>query len=233
MASTSGVDSAAASVCLLRSHGAAQRDSREMRDLNDEQLFLRMAARANDAHAASLAYEELKRRHKDYLLQSFEHVAPAKYYGCEELLNDTLSRAFEKAASFRAEGLPADRAFQRVRAWLARTADRLMKEKWPRDRNGFVRLTTLEQECWEAIADRPAPERTAPARVLAALAQLTSRDREIILLYMHWYDPELVNQRVPDDVVAQICGHHGISKENFRQIVSRTLRRLESVLEGQ
>ena len=47
---------------------------------------------------------------------------------------------------------------------------------------------------------------------------------------MHWYDPELRNQRVPLLIVDQLRDQLGISRDNFRQIISRTLRSLEKEL---
>ena len=81
------------------------------------------------------AFEELYNRHAGYLYASFEWVAPAVYYGRDDLLQDTFIRAFEKAANYQPSGLPRGRAEQRVRAWLGAIADNLIKENWPRDRH--------------------------------------------------------------------------------------------------
>ena len=200
-----------------------------METLTDEEFFPLMADTARRERARR-AFQELYERNAGFLYGSFRWVAPAVYYGKDDLLQDTFLRAFERAGNFKPRGLAADHAQRRVRAWLASIADRLIKEKWPRDRQGFVRLTQLTQECWQAMGSQEQPESEGPARVRQALSELAPRDRDIILIYMHWYDPELKQQRVPPSIVKQICAHYQVTKENFRQIVSRTLKRLEAVL---
>ena len=204
---------------------------RDLSGLTDEDLFVLMAQRAA-VQLSRQAFEELYRRHAAYLYGALKWVAPAIAYGKEDLLQDTFVRAFERAANFKPSGLDVAAARRRARAYLARIADRLVKENLPRDREGFVRLVHLTQECWQEIAGTNST-RTAgvqAVRVREQLRELKPRDREVLLLYMQWYDPDLRKQRIPDEIVNQLCAHYGIERANFRQIVSRSLRRMEDAL---
>jgi hypothetical protein len=64
-----------------------------------------------------------------------------------------------------------------------------------------------------------------------ALALLSDRDQDILLVSLDWYDRE---QRrflnVPSDVIAVLCDRYSITSDNYRQIRDRALKRVKAYL---
>jgi RNA polymerase sigma factor (sigma-70 family) len=200
---------------------------------SDADLLLLMSMRREEPCAARAAWEAFYLRHGRYVW-----VVCRRAYGdllggdVDDLVIETFRRAYERAESFNDGGLDdPERLTLRTRAWLGRIAQRLFQTLMRTRR--LASVSRLELDHWQNIA----PEEEAPRdekrirRVRRALEQLTPREQLVLRTTMQWYQPDKANQRMPDDVVADLAGTLDTTAENLRQIRRRALKKLRQMLE--
>lgn len=204
-------------------------------DENDAELLLFMSMENDDPAAAREAWAEFYERHAEYL-QAVCWRAYADFLngeaGVGDLVAETFRRAFERAATFSCEeSADPDAIRRRVRAWLARIAERLCKDMLRR--RGRLGLFPLDQDALEQIPE-PAAEPVVPGtdleRVQVALNQLSEREQLVIRVTFQWYQPGREHQRLPNDVVDELANALGTTPENLRQIRRRALERIRRAL---
>jgi RNA polymerase sigma factor (sigma-70 family) len=216
-----------------------QRTSWSLGEETDADLLLYMSMSAEEPSAARAAWEEFYRRHAEYL-----HAVCLRAYGpslggeagAADLVADTFQRAYEHAGTFDAGGLSdRERLRRRTRAWLGRIAQRLAMSVF----RGRSRLPagTIAPEQWCRIAREPAGEESATdgarlAAVRQAVEGLTQKEQTVIRVTFQWYEAGAENQRLPDDVCADLAETLQTTPENLRQIRRRALAKIRAHLLG-
>ena len=159
--------------------------------------------------------------HSDFARVYEQHVWPV--YGflayrvgdrhvAEELTQETFERALRAWSRF-------DRRRSSERTWLLTIARNLLTDH---HRRGRTRHTEVLDELNAPTVPGPEEKLDVGVELTGALAHLGEREREILALR---YGADL-----PGSEVAELLG---ISLANVHQIVSRSLRKLRELLEGQ
>jgi len=157
---------------------------------------------------ARAAWEIFYLRHVKYLFAVAQR-AYARLLGGDEgvadLVAETFQTAYEKAHTFRADGIN-DEARQRlrVRGWLGWIAKRKVQDLL-RGR-GQVRLQDLEMEQWQKMShtnqNRGGPNK-GERLVREALATLSEREQMVIRVTFQWYQVDQEHQRLPNDLYSR------------------------------
>ena len=195
-----------------------------------------MAFADDDPPAARAAWEEFYRRHVDYLYAACVRAyapllgGPA---GAADLVADAFKRAYEYADRFDDGGLTdSDRLRLRTRAWLGRIAQRLAQNTLrgrSRLKERLVDLDRWQQIAGPADADAGDPERITAVR--AAITALNEREQIVIRTTFQWYAPDQPNQRLPNDVAAELAQTLQTTPENLRQLRRRAMAKIKAFLD--
>ena len=219
----------------------------------DGELFALMANRGVDAREA---WAELYRRYVADFHRLVCRLRGLSVAGAEELVQETMIQAYKSAHTFKAgEGLDRESSRRRTLAWLGRVArnlhyEMLRKQKVTlvfdadRQRNResaaevpseaskiapeelYRRIREAEvgvREISHASGAQPSDER----RLLRdALATLTERDLDILLVSYEYYEPGESNPHLPRAVIAELCERHNVSATNLRKIRERARKQI-------
>lgn len=63
-----------------------------------------------------------------------------------------------------------------------------------------------------------------------ALNTLTEKERYILMVYMEFFNPGDPKKHLPEDILRATCNRYHITPDNLRQIKSRTLKKIKSIL---
>jgi len=213
--------------------GGAAGGAADFRADTDYDLLEIMTWQQLDPEASREAWAEFYRRHVAYLYRvcrRFAHSLGGDA-AAEDLTAETFRRVYESAARTFKPGTSKDpdAIVRHVRAWLGTIAQNLAKDALRNDESHEGHLT---QEHWQDIPDRPAPTDSPRAKRLWLTMQnvLTERERDVLHVTFQWYDPKRPNQRLPNEIAAELAARWGTSSENIRQIRKRALRKLEAAL---
>lgn len=66
----------------------------------------------------------------------------------------------------------------------------------------------------------------------SALAQLSERDRDVILTYFRYHDPLSPMQHLPENEIKYLTNKYNTTSTNLRKIKQRALKKLESILKN-
>jgi RNA polymerase sigma factor (sigma-70 family) len=207
----------------------------ELQQETDADLLVYMTMAGDEPRTARAAWDELYRRHAEYLyavcLRAYGPLLGGEPGACD-LVAETFKRAYEHADTFDAAGIAdADRLRRRARAWLGRIAQRLAQTAL-RGR-GRLPARFLEQDQWQYVST-PSPQRKADPRktrlVREALSSLGEREQVVLRVTFQWYEPGREHQRLPNDVAADLAASLQTTSENLRQIRRRALRKVETYL---
>ena len=127
-------------------------------------------------------------------------------------------------------------------AWLKRIAINVYIDSVRRDkgRSAALRLELYDLKSdgnTRKLAACGVPEASATAdagrrdRAVKALAELSERDQDVLLVSLDWYDR--MKQRfvdVPSDVITALCERYAITADNYRQIRDRALKKMRELL---
>ena len=128
----------------------------------------------------------------------------------EDLTQTTFERALRACSRF-------DRSRASEATWLMAIAQNVLIDHLRRDRS--AKLGPLDETVLPTVAG-PEERSSGSAELLAAVAQLPERDREVVALRFGG-----------DLTAAQIAEMLGLSLANVQQILSRSLRKLRSILD--
>jgi len=205
----------------------------DFRTDSDYDLLEIMTWQQSDPVASREAWAEFYRRHATYLYgvcRRFTRRLGGEA-SAEDLTAETFKRVYESAAHTFKPGTSKDpdAIGRHVRAWLGTIAQNLARDAL---RNEGSREGHLAQEHWQDIPDQPAPTDSARAKHLWLTMQnvLTERECDVLRVTFQWYDPQRPNQRLPNDIAAELAARWGTNSENIRQIRKRALRELEAAL---
>lgn len=199
---------------------------------SDGELF-ETIARGEPSDQVRAAKRELYERHAAFLFAVLSRKAHRLLSLCswapEDLLQETFTRAFDHAGSFREEpGLGPTQGRQRTRAWLGRIAERLLADslRGSREVLGVPNL--------ESVADPGPPSSGSQGALLVreALAQLTERERDVLRVSALYMRVGETHQRLPNEVAAELGRRWDISNDNVRAIRHRALTKVKQYVQA-
>jgi RNA polymerase sigma factor (sigma-70 family) len=203
---------------------------------SDYDLLEMMTWRQTDPTASREAWAEFYQRHAKYLFSVCRKFAYnlGGDAAAEDLVSETFKHVYEKAAhTFKpSPSKDPDTIRLHVRAWLGTIAHNLAASAF---RGGVGRESHLDHEQWRDVQGPDRPVSSARANRLYQLMKdvLTERERDILRVTFQWYDPDKPNQRLPNDVAADLAAQWGTNSENIRQIRGRALRKIKAALEAE
>ncbi len=200
---------------------------------SDGELFGEVTAA--DREVARRAERVLYERHVRYLFgvvsRQRKRLLLLAGLSAEDLVQDTFQRAFERAASFKAEpGLDAERARRRTRAWLGRIAQNLLTDSLRQSRE--IPASPYLEQLSAAATDGPPSSSPHLAPIRRALSQLSDREQDVLRVTALYYKSE-GSERLPNAVSAELGRRWGISNDNVRAIRSRALKKLRRAMADQ
>lgn len=192
----------------------------------EDELLARIAR--GDARAQSEFYARHVRYLYGVLVRQRGQLGALVGVSAEDLVQETFHRAFERAATFRSDGIDdPERLRRRARAWLGRIAQHLLADQLRRFREVSA-SPYLERLSCDAI-DEPSAPSAELELVNAGLAELSEREQDVLrvtALYHRAGD----HQRLPNAVSAELAARWGTSGENIRAIRSRAMKKLKSFI---
>ena len=198
--------------------------------LLDRELFMTVARGIPPAEARR-AQAVLYERHGRYLLAVFRGRSLKLLRACsmspEDLLQECFIKAFRLAASYQSgtELSPIEEQ-RRSRAWLGRIAERLLLDTLGKHGSETVELPDdLEDEA--PPSSKPSPHKELFRQALEALPE---REQDILRTTALYHRADLEQQRLPNDVSADLCAFWGISPANLRAIRKRAFDKIKSAL---
>jgi RNA polymerase sigma factor (sigma-70 family) len=202
----------------------------DLRHENDEDLLIYMSMRADDPAVARAAWAEFFRRHAKYLyrccLRFTKNVLDEA--GTNDLVQETLIRAYDRAGTFNAAGIKdTERLERRTRAWLGRIALNIFRDML-RDRDGRREVPLDEND----PAPEPEPRQTSltSARrqlIDEAIDSLSEREQIVLRTVYQYYEP---GKNLPRPVIEDLANSLKTTSDNLRQIKSRALRKMKQYI---
>lgn len=210
-----------------------QRQHKGFAEDTDEVLILYMAEQEKNTAEARGAWEELYRRHASYVLGICRQV-------CDGMLDDdkingimveTFLKAYLSARTYEFSSQQlADKIRRRVRAWLGVIAKHATIDVIRGQRNSGA--FQLEPEEWEQIDSNQKCPVSKDTKIVRKLMEQVLDDRERAELqatYMY-YKPNKENQRLPDDIIEQLCKCFCTTPANLRRIRKKATEKMKEVL---
>jgi RNA polymerase sigma factor (sigma-70 family) len=199
---------------------------------SDAELLAAVSGGGGDARRAQQAFYQ---RHVRYLFGVLQkqrtRLLRLAGLSVEDLVQDTFQRAFDRAATFKAEpGLDEDRARRRTRAWLGRIAQNLTVDTFRRFREVSA-SPYLEQVEAPSADDAPPSSRPELRPIRAAFEALTDREQDVLRVTALYHKAE-GKDRLPNDVSAELASRWGITNENVRAIRSRAMKKLQRAVQA-
>ena len=201
----------------------------ELASATDAGLLACMATGGEGDLRARSAWEEFYRRHVEYLyrvcLRAYGDLLGGEA-GAADITAEALRIAFVNADKFDPAGIDdAERLRLRARGWLGWIARRLVQDILRSRRRLPVR--DMELGHWPAAALPGAGEPTEKAQLARqAIEALSEREQVVIRTTMQWYRPEKDNQRLPNEVSAELAATLATTPENLRQIRRRAMTKI-------
>jgi RNA polymerase sigma factor (sigma-70 family) len=203
---------------------------------DDCELLRRMADDACEGSAGREAWGVFYERHAKYVHGKCI-AAHSKLIGIGNVaaaVNDTFLRAYEKAATFRLSGSPAEDQERIARAWLLRINENIVRDHF---RNSpkivFAEDPELEdgedarEETEKSSVELPSAKSTL---VEEGLKQLSDREQRVLRATVFWYVPGARYQRMPHAAMASLAKELNTTPSNIRQIRVRALETLRQYI---
>ena len=188
------------------------------------------------------AWEEFYERHGGYLYgvckRAFTIVVGE--HRIEDIVQDTLLKAFQKAATFQSEtNLDAESQCRLVRAWLGRICENIVRDYFRgQPQVDFVDDDVLEAH--KAAGSSPAefgdeadcPMVTRLQMIEDALETLTETEQEVLRTTAMWYKPGQKAQKLPHSVMTELATSLKTNPVNVRKIRERGISKVRSYIES-
>ena len=179
---------------------------------------------------AKAAFEEFYNRHVESLYAACYRTYRGRLpvgYSVQDLVVDTFARAAERGQTYDV-GTAKDGADRRLRTegWLLAIAHSVVGDSY---RGRFPVEVQLPDEGWQcrAFTDRPVDSAETKLVRQAIDDVLDDREREVILVTFHWYDPDREHQRLPNEVAAELAAQLGTTTDNLRKIRAKAVRKVK------
>jgi RNA polymerase sigma-70 factor, ECF subfamily len=204
---------------------------------SDSDLLVYMTMREDDALVADEAWAELYRRHAKYVLGVCQRACQGILSdgSAEELTHDTLLRAYERASTFNADGVPEpERQRFLVRAWLGRIAQNILNDRL-RGLSGAI-VINLDADEWATITDdhdQGCSSHSLRIKLIGeCLEALAEREKHVLRITMQHFKPKEPHQRLPNEVSEDLARALQTTPENIRQLRRRAMRKVKECVES-
>ena len=200
---------------------------------SDADLLTLISWREEDGRVARVAWREFYSRYFKLLahicMQRF--VGKIGEQGVNDLVNDTFLRVFDGGAdTFKTEESDPQKLRHQIGAWLGQIALNIFRSRL----RGEKRLPTIQPEDLEFPVEVTAPlsdERAEQCERLREVMQnLQPRERDILLARFANYHRSGGKQQFESHVLERLAKDWRITKDNVRQIYSRTMRKVKDQL---
>jgi RNA polymerase sigma factor (sigma-70 family) len=203
--------------------------------MSDFELIRRMAEQKVDFAAARDAWGYFYVRHHGSLLLvcTYDYGDLLGTEGVGDLVQNAFMRAFDRATTFdHAEACEAVVQKRKVRKWLARIAENLLRDRYRGqpdvrlldDDEDLERLAGPEAESASQIQ---VPECERLKLLKSAFAQLSEIEKTVLRSTMFWWQAGQEHQRMPHAAMEELSKQIGKSPANIRQIRLRSMEKLE------
>ena len=203
-------------------------------DKTDVEL-LRLMADASPESSSKQAWEDFYYRHKKYLYAVLlrAHGRDLGEARIADLVQETLLRAYQKASTYRSDGsTDAGCETPRVRAWLGRIAENLLRDSLRRAPTVvFIEEAELEAENIQ-VSDIGLSDTRDLNRLEDAFNKLSPREQEVLRVTTFWYRSGQRQQRLPNHVMTKLTTELGTTADNIRQIRARAIKSLRKLMEN-
>ena len=200
---------------------------------SDADLLTLISWREDDGDAARAAWREFYDRYFKLLayicMKRFAKQIGEQ--GVNDLVNDTFLRVFDGGAdTFKTDESDSGKLRHHIGAWLAMIALNIFRARL----RGEKRLPMVQVEEFEFPVEESPPlsdERTEQCdRLKEVLENLKPRERDILLARYSNYHRSKGKQQFESHVLERLAKDWKITKDNVRQIYSRTMRKVEEQL---
>lgn len=200
---------------------------------SDADLLTLISWRQDDGEAARAAWREFYNRYFKLLA----HICMKRYerqigqQGVNDLVNDTFLRVFDGGAdTFKTDETDPQKLRHHVGAWLGAIALNIFRAR----RRGEKRLPMVQLEDFEFPVEESTPlseERSEQCeRLKDVMESLQPRERDILLARFANYHRSKGKQQFEPHVLERLAMDWKITKDNVRQIYSRTMRKIKEQL---
>jgi RNA polymerase sigma factor (sigma-70 family) len=201
---------------------------------SDAALLARVASPSLDHDAKNRAEAMFYARHVRYLYGVLQRqqskLLSLAGVSAEDLVQETFQRAFERAHTFKDDGIEdPEHLRRRTRAWLGRVAQNLLADHFERFREVSA-SPYLDRVSCDAIDEAPRASRELDL-VTEGLDTLSEREQDVLRVTA-LYQRAGEHQRLPNAVSAELAARWDTTNENIRAIRSRALRKLTEFVTG-
>lgn len=200
---------------------------------SDVDLLTLISWREEDGDAARAAWGEFYRRYFKLLA----HICMVRFgqklgeHDVENLVNDTFLRVFDGGAdTFKIDETDPEKLRHLIGAWLSQIALNIFRARL----RGEKRLPLVQVEEFEFPVEESPPlsdERAEQCeRLKEVLENLKPRERDILLARFANYHRSTGKQQFESHVLERLSKEWKITKDNVRQIYSRTMRKVQEQL---
>jgi RNA polymerase sigma factor (sigma-70 family) len=204
-------------------------------DMSDFELIRRMADQKIDFAGARSAWGCFYVRHHASLLLvcTYDYGYLIGGEGVRDLVQNAFLRAFDGATTFdHAEACEAVVQKRKVRKWLARIAENLVRDRY----RGQPEVRLLEDDedleklggtTDESSSQSQVPESKRLELLKSGFALLSEIEQTVLRATMFWWQPGQEHQRMPHAAMEELSKQIGKSPANIRQIRLRSMEKLE------
>ena len=206
-------------------------------ELSDAELLERVAERGLDPQRARRAQAQFYERHVRYLygaaMRMNRSLLDMAGLRPEDLVQDTFSRAFDRAHTYNpGDALEPEAQRRLTRAWLGRIASRLLADALRRP-GEVVASPLVERAGLDADRQSSPPSSRSRGRlqlICDGLDQLTDREQDVLRITALYQKAGDAHQRLPNEASAELATRWGTTNENIRAIRSRAMKKLKAFL---
>lgn len=220
-------------------------------EATDGELFERMAKHDDEAKEA---WAEFYQRYFKDFRRLVCRIRGLTLTGVDDLVQETMFQAYKAAHTYKAvDATDAGALRLRTLAWLGRIARNIYNSAWrskkdvtvndfakqdgdgnllPSEKDRVFRLGKISREIREA-EEKVAGYEEKTGRVSSkkqllhnALEALTERERDILLAYYEHYERGQMQQRMPQQVIDEICKRYGINSTYLRKLRERADKKI-------
>lgn len=210
-----------------------RRQCKEFTEDTDEELLLYMTDHKKNPVEARGAWEEFYHRHAEYVLCICRRV-------CKGMLDDdmvnsvmveTFMKAYSSADTYElGNHQQADKIRRRVRSWLGVIAKHATFDVFREQQNSErIRIKSEEQKRIDSVQKSPISKDTETVRNMMEQV-LDDRERAVLQTTYMFYDPDKEIQRLPNDVVNQLCKCFRTTPANLRKIRKKATGKIKEAL---
>lgn len=209
----------------------------ELEELDEQDLLEFIADKVNDENLAQRAMTVLYIRHYPTIFPRLKKFTRSFIQGdkpAEDLLQDTMLKIYQKAKSFRIPNeIEREKVSKLFLAWAFKIAQNIFFESRRKNQidEKSIRLfqdQTTDEQIMSEVAKKfnspnidSANDKKVQDFAGKLLEELSPSKKEIVLTYIHY---QYYQMNVPSSDLDELALRHHTTKENMRQIYSRTLR---------